>query len=41
MARSSVSEAKCPFSLIKAPRLTVVIIPLLTLSTDLKAAIYE
>ena len=41
MASSSVSEAKCPWSLMKAPRFTVVMLPVLSLSTDLKAAIVE
>jgi len=36
IAKSSISGAKCPYSLKNAPRFTVVINPLLYLSTDLK-----
>ena len=36
IAKSSISGAKCPYSLKNAPRFTIVIIPIFYLSTDLK-----
>lgn len=41
IARSSISDEKCPFCLRNAPQLTWSILPLLYLSTDLKAAYGE